>query len=422
MAAIPASNELTDSVVAEQRSYHGTSNPLRNVAGCALPISAAFLALVAILLNAPTLFYMSTALIALLIACHFQARLAVRGLRFDRVVPESARIGDLVTVEIVVWSEIKIRRPLITVFDHLPGRLPLAQRTASLPIAPAFDLPVRTLYQFRALRRGRYTWSELTVEGTDALGLIIKQLDFRTASTEMVVLPRPIPVSLELPAAAGYGISENESGHTRGAGLEPFGVRDYVPGDSLRHVHWRSSAKRNKLLVKEFEAGTHASAAFVFQTTKGTDLGRGVMSSLDLMCGHAVYMSEAFLRQGMRVDFPGLEAAPSQDVGSERVAEIYDLLARIQADSNETVGQKVIDLVPNLGTGSVVFVMLCVRDEDLIQSLYTARSQSIRIVPLLYDSKVFAAKSRTATAPDFVEALRLNGALPTVVPMEGLDG
>ena len=58
---------------------------MRNVAGTALTISAAFMALVAMLLDSPALFYMGTALIVLMAAARFQAKLAVRGLRFERL-------------------------------------------------------------------------------------------------------------------------------------------------------------------------------------------------------------------------------------------------------------------------------------------------------------------------------------------------
>lgn len=400
---------------------HGLSNPLSTVGGCAVPAAALFLVVVAVLLNAPALFYMATALIVLLGACHLQARYAVRALRFERVAPESARIGELVTIEIVVWSERKIRRPLVTVRDHLPGKLPLTSRSSSLPIAPAYDIPVRTLYQFRAMRRGKYTWHELTVEGTDALGLIHKQRLYRTAPSEMIVLPRPIPVAMELPAAAGFGLSEAESGSTRGAGLEPFGVREYVAGDSLRHVHWRSSAKVGTLLVKEFETGSHSVATFVLQTTRGTDLGSGSQSSLDLICGHAVYLAETFIRQGMRVEFPGLDRKGGSNVGAERIAEIYDLLAQVEAQDLTPVGERFAALAPDLGTGSVVFVFMAVKDPTLLSAIAASRNTSIRVVPLVYDAEVFDKSAASAADREFVEALRQQGAIPTVMPTEGVN-
>jgi len=38
-----------------------------------------------------------------------------------------------------------------------------------------------------------------------------------------------------------------------GSGNEIFGIREYQPGDSLRRIHWRSSAKRGELVVREYE-------------------------------------------------------------------------------------------------------------------------------------------------------------------------
>jgi uncharacterized protein (DUF58 family) len=402
---------------------------MRNVAGFALTTSSAFLAVVAIMLNAPSLFYMGTALIATIGACHLQAWLSVKGLRFERIAPASARIGDLVTVEIVVWSYRKIRRPLITILDKLPARLHVSFVSPSLPIAPAYDLPIQTQYQFRAVRRGKYKWTGVVVQGTDALGLVTKQREYETPPTELTVLPRPIPVAVDLPAAAGWGISEAESGQTRGAGIEPRGVRGYVSGDSLRHVHWRSSAKTGQLLVKEFEAGTHAAAAFLFQRTRGTDIGSGASSSLDLMCGHAVFMAENFLRQGARVEFPGLDSGASHISPHERVNEIYEVLAGVQADREQTVGSEIAAMRGVLPAGSVLFVMLTVADETLPGAVVQMAGTGTQVITLLYDGAAFAtakkdvaawkgSNKRPASDPMYIEQLRSAGAYPVVMPME----
>lgn len=397
---------------------------MRNVAGLAITLSAALMALVAIMLDAPSMFYMGTALIATIGSCRLQSWLAVRGLRFERVAPESARVGDLVTVEITCWSERRIRRPLVTIHDKLATRMMIGARSPSLPIAPAYDLPVRTQYQFRPLKRGRYKWSGVIVEGTDALGLVTRTREYETAVAETTVLPRPIPVSIEMPTAAGWGISEAESGQTRGAGLEPRGVREYVAGDSLRHVHWRSTAKTGRLLVKEFEAGTHAAAAFVIQATRDTEIGEGANTSLELMVGHSVYLAEQFLRQGARVEFPGLEERGSHHSVAERTNEIYEVLAGLQADSANAISIDAAAASDGLPPGSVLFVMLAVADPELPAVLAGLQQRGTRVVPLLYDAEAFEKKSAkkkhpSATSPDYVRELRAIGAHPIVMPTEG---
>ncbi|MDR3688660.1 MAG: DUF58 domain-containing protein [Fimbriimonas sp.] len=397
---------------------------MRNVAGFTLTLASAFLAVVALMLNSPALFYMGTALVGTIGACRLQAWLAVRGLRFERIAPESVQVGDLVTVEITVWSEFKIRRPLIEVVDNRPQAMLSSGLTASLPIAAAYDLPIRTQYQFRPMKRGNYHWSGLSVEGTDALGLVTQRRQYSTSVAEMTVLPRPIPVSIELPASAGWGISEAESGQTRGAGLEPRGVRNYVNGDSLRHVHWRSTAKRGELLVKEFEAGTHAAAAFVIQLTKGSDIGKGAHTSLEVICGHAVYMAEAFLRQGARVVFPGLDPMLTNATLHERINEIYEMLARIEANSSQTLGDQTAVVIGSLPAGSVLYVMMSVADQTLVDGVRLLAGKGTTVVPLVYDCRIFEPRTRSipATDPSFMGALRDAGAVPTIMPVEVSNG
>lgn len=395
---------------------------MRNVASFALTWAAVFMAVVAILLDSPSMFFMGTALVVTLGAARLQAWLAVKSLRLERVAPESAQVGDLVTVEITVWSDRRIRRPLITVQDKLPPRLIIGSRSPSLPVAPAYDRPVRTQYQFRPLKRGRYRWSGLEVVGTDALGLATHTAQYETSVAEMTVLPRAIPVNLELPSAAGWGISEAESGQMRGAGLEPRGVRSYVHGDSLRHIHWRSTARTGQLLVKEFEAGTHAAASFVLQRTQGTDIGRGANTSLETMCGHAVYLAEEFLRQGARVSFPGLEEKGSQASPQERKHEIYETIASVQADRPEPVGAEIAGLASDMHPGSVLFVLLSVADEALPGAIAALHGRGASVVPLLYDARAYHGGNRVrpATDPEYVFALRSAGAHPIVMPTEGL--
>ena len=391
---------------------------MRSVAGFSLTLASLFLAVVAVLIQAPALFYMGTALFVLILGSNLQAYLAVRGLKFERLPVGSVRVGDTVTVEVNVSSEYKIRRPLITVIDRLPAKMKNAHPTPSLPIAPAYDLPIATMYQFRANRRGRYRWSGLTVVGSDALGLVVKQHRYETEPVTLTVVPRPIPVSIELPMASGWGISEAESGQTRGAGIEPRGIREYTFGDSLRHVHWPSTARAGKLLVKEFEAGTHAAAAFIIQRQKGTEVQGKVLSSLDLMSGHSLFLAEIFLKQGAKVTFPSLDDGSTSGVPSERAAEIAESLAVMSDDIDTSVAEEVLATIPELPMGSVVFVMLTVADPDLPAAIASAAGRGVTVCPLVYDAAAMDTRYKGKNAADesYIRRLRAVGCAPILMP------
>lgn len=394
---------------------------MRRLASIGLSTSATFLAVVAVLLNSPNLFYMGTALLCTIAACRLQAWLSVRSLRFERVAPESVSIGDIVTVEITVWSGQRVRRPLITIWDNLPPRLAYTGRSPSLPVAPAHDIGILTHYSFRPLKRGKFRWSGLTAVGTDALGLITMSHEYKTNVAELTVLPNPIPVSVDLPMASGWGISEAESGQSRGAGLEPRGIREYQFGDPLRHVHWRSSARAGQLLVKEFEAGSYASVAFLIQRTTGTDLGEGLETSLELMCGHVAYLAEKFVRSGARVLLPLIEVPESR---GDRLTLIYEMLASIQADVTHGLGEDVHKAVSELVPGSTLFVLHAVADQTLPPAISAASGSGVRVVPLVYDAKEFVGdkpKTRVDSAADsgYLDQLRAAGTTPIMMPDYG---
>lgn len=394
---------------------------LRSVAGVAVSTSAFFLATVAVMLNSPGLFYMATALIATLGASRLQAWLAVRGLQFERVAPEKAQVGELVTVEMVVWSVRRIRRPLVTVSDNLPSRLAVADRTASLPVAPAFDVPIRTQYRFRPLRRGRFLWNSVTVHGTDALGLVTMTRTYDVAPTEMLVVPTPIPLELDLPSASGWGSAETEMGQARGAGIEPRGVREYVPGDSIRYIHWRSSARAGQLLVKEFETGSHAAVGFVIQRTTGTDHGLGGNTTLERMCSHTAYLTERMLRNGSQVLFPTIELGHKVS-GSphERQQEILATLANIEPDQAELVSGEAARAAGALPLGSMLYVLISTEDRGLTVAIREIIGRGMRVIILAYDpSDYVAAKKHTrppALEDGYLADLSMMGATVVRVP------
>lgn len=386
---------------------------MRFVASKALSAAAFFLATVAVLINAPPLFYMATTLIATIGGSHLQAYLAVRGLRFQRVAPGRATVGETIAMEIIVWSERRIRRPLITVEDRLPKGLMATEVSPSLPIAPAYDQPVRTRYTFCPGRRGRFRWKGVVVEGTDALGLVGRRRTFMTEETELIVLPRPISVGIELPLASGHGLSENESGANRGAGLDLWGLRAYVPGDPLRRIHWRSSARAGTLLVKEFEAGSHAAAAFLLPLKSGSDLGEAPGSALDVMVGHIAFLSHELLRQGARVHFPQLEDGPAPPTGPDRADILLLLLAEALADRSTSLADDLRAAVPTLRAGSAVYIGVARPEPDLPDAIAATSSAGVRVAVLLYDPAPFA---RATLDPDFAEALTGAGAQIVTMP------
>ena len=76
------------------------------------------------------------------------------------------------------------------------------------------------------------------------------------------------------------------------------------------------------------------------------------------------------------------------------------------------------NVMATLATGSVLFVLLIKQDPDFEMALRAARNSSIRVVPLLYDAKMFHSRAESATDPSYMESLRLSGGMPVVMPVD----
>ncbi|MBN2643562.1 MAG: DUF58 domain-containing protein [Victivallales bacterium] len=106
-----------------------------------------------------------------------------------------------------------------------------------------------------ALKRGFYMLNCLDVMGGDPAGFFCRIRKFRCQG-EVMIYPEVRDLSQRVNfkrRQAALSINGRPLGIT-GQGQEFFGVREYSNYDEMRFIHWKSSARHGKLMVKEFEA------------------------------------------------------------------------------------------------------------------------------------------------------------------------
>lgn len=394
---------------------------MNRYARIALVTSSFFLIIMAVLVNSPPLFYMATAIIVTLGAARLQAWLAVRGLRFERIITPAVKAGESVIVNITVWSERRLKRPLVTIADHLPRQLRVSGETPSLPVAPSFDQPIQSRYSFRPMRRGRYTWSRLTVYGTDALGLITIERTYNVDPVALTVYPSPLPVSLSISPSGGWGLSELETGRATGSGLDTKGIRNYVQGDAIKTIDWKSTAKTGNLMVKEFESGTGVALRFFLQRVEGSDIGNSEISTFEAMCGHTLFLGSGFLKHGAIIQLPQMEDDEAAKAHPEvRERDLREALTDIQPDYREELSSELRQLANTVSRSDTVVILLTLQDEGL-PVLLREMAAAQKIV-LLYDAKEYSerpediAKLKLAVDPGYISLLERNGAQTYLMP------
>lgn len=122
---------------------------------------------------------------------------------------------------------------------------------------------VELTYVARAARRGIRRVGPLSIVSTDPFGFTRRRRTIGDSSA-LVIVPEIVELAAltELPGDAG--------GSTRsvvdrlGQGADNLIPRTYAPGDSMRRIHWRASAHRDELMVRQEEQETTPEAVVVF--------------------------------------------------------------------------------------------------------------------------------------------------------------
>ncbi len=161
------------------------------------------------------------------------------------VQPRRVVVGEPATGRVVVTNE--ARTPMLPILVELPVGLSAA-RFVLPPLTPGHAH--EELFVVPTSRRGVIEVGPATTVQGDPLGLMRRTLRW-TERTTLFVHPRT--VALE---SLGAGLLRDLEGSTTEdvsmSDLAFHALREYQPGDDRRHIHWRSSAKAGRLLVRQF--------------------------------------------------------------------------------------------------------------------------------------------------------------------------
>ena len=142
---------------------------------------------------------------------------------------------------------------------------PAALKEATLPAAPP-QQEVEVGVELTPLRRGLLRFAGITLARPDPFALFRGFAKVPVAQTALI-LPRRYPLPpIALPGALKYQEGGVALASNVGQSEEFVALRDYRPGDPLRHIHWRSWAKVGKPVVKEFEDEFFVRHALVLDT------------------------------------------------------------------------------------------------------------------------------------------------------------
>ncbi|WP_053175780.1 DUF58 domain-containing protein [Nonomuraea sp. SBT364] len=155
-------------------------------------------------------------------------------------------------------------------------RIGAAEHTVDLPRLPRGG--TRTVsYPLPTQVRGDIPVGPLTLVRADPLGLTRRVREYGGAATLLV---RPRTVALSVPPSGKAHHLEGPTSDNAPSGTVTFHtLREYVVGDDLRHVHWRSSARTGTLMVRQLIDASLPTTTVVLDTRELTELAVDVAAS-----------------------------------------------------------------------------------------------------------------------------------------------
>lgn len=221
------------------------------------------------------------------------------------ITPNDLVVGDSFTLELAVTG---LRMPLTLELPSDPE-----------PITVVVDAPGSGTIEATARRRGVMRSVQLKAHSSGLSGLITCVRTHKAPISRHVdVGPRPVVPTQPLPDLGG-GWGEGATAAAPDAELVR-GLRDYVPGDRMRQVHWRATARHGELVVKETEEPQSPVLHVVLDLGAGGDAGEAA-------AGRAAWYAREALQRGYQVTLTTMErkrsrteAVPSSLVLNRRLA------------------------------------------------------------------------------------------------------
>jgi uncharacterized protein (DUF58 family) len=313
--------------------------------------------------------------------------------RFDIAVRRSSdRViqGDTITLGVTAASAAGVARvdlePALS-----PGVVPSTRLTGTIRLAPGH--PVRLELPLIASRWGTALLGAFRLRAYDAFGLV--RSDFTAGDAEAVrVLPDAGTLqSLVRPADTKIFAGEVVS-RQRSDGVEFSDVRAFTPGDRVRDVNWRATARGHGLYVNQRLAERNADIVLFIDTFAELRHAPGSPSSLDVAVSATASVAAAYLRRRDRVGlvaWGGSLQWVAVGMGQAALYRIIDVLLDARVVRSEA-WRGVRILPPGvLPPGALVVALTPLLDPRMTNAVFDLRARGSDVAVIELDPVAFEA-------------------------------
>ncbi|HLN29212.1 MAG TPA: DUF58 domain-containing protein [Gemmataceae bacterium] len=289
----------------------------------------------------------------------FRVRLTVPTLQISRQVRDGRGPVDTLWAGRVFQVQVELRAveglalPCLRVADQVPFAIEKVAGSAEREGSLTEDTHLTLDYSFRAPAAGRVRFGGVAVEIADFQGFYYHAL-FVAAPHEYNVLPPLADARGHRPTIKRNNLLPSPGLHRHlrpGSGSELLDLRDYLPGDPPKTIAWKVSARRDRLITKEFESEVPVRCTLFLDTSQSVRLGLAGHNALARQVEIAAAVAQAAgaardLTGACLFDEQGVSAYVRPARGARHLVQLLNLFAKAAGLAPATGETRVATLLP----------------------------------------------------------------------------
>lgn len=307
-----------------------------------------------------------------------------------------AQEGDRLEVEVQLTAQKRVGAFMLE--ERVPERL---GTTVKVPVPKlSKDNTVSHHYSLRCARRGVYEIGPLVAVTSDPLGLTERETVV-AEKFELLVHPRiefvsdrPLTRQFEDPPIRPPVSKPWPSG------LEFYGMREYVPGDDLRRIVWRASARTGTIMVREAEQGITDHITIILDTDRGSHSKDGDHSeSFEMGVRAAASLGVRHLREGYEIKVETNGGPLTRSLrGPVQQMRLLDSFSRLEL-SREPLSKVIMRLLsdPRRDAHNILITPKLEAHSAAQLKILLNKGVSILVVALLWDEENAETMGRAAS-------------------------
>ena len=350
------------------------------------------------------------------LVCRWWVRGLQRSLDFEREMRFGwAQVGDRLEERFTLTNSFSLPATWVTLHDHST----LPDHHASVATGVDGSSISQWKVSTRCTRRGVYTLGGTSLETGDPLGIYTLTLEDHTSSV-LAVMPPVVPLPKFHILSGGWAGDGKSTPRLLEESINASHTREMTPNDPMRWIHWKSTARLDKLYVRQFEGMPAGDWWILLDLDREASLGTGWESTEE----HSVVLAASLAVQGLDEEHPvGLAVNgkdPSWTVPRRNEYQQRALLKELAVASSSGLNLRnyLRRIGPSLGSRSSLLVLTANANPEWTESLVPLMWRGIMPTVFVLDPVTFGGTMVTRPIHD---ALQMMNIPCHIIPKEMLD-